>query len=447
MLALAFCILALGVTFWAGKRSLGQGLIALLTFGYFYGIVRANLQTMFGHFIFDAALIGLYLSQEWSSSNPVETQRLSVLRAWTIILIAWPALLILMPFQPLLVSLVGFRGSVFFLLVLLLGGRLSEKDLRQLSVGFAVLNLIAAGFAVAEYFLGIQPFFPRSPLTHIIYASEIDGGFHRIPAIFANAHSYGGTMVASLPYLLGGWEHALTRKARLLAMAGMLAGLFGVLASDTRLNFVTAIAMIVVTISTGRMSIGRRVAFALIIVVAAIVAMTNERFGRFKSLSESGIVSERVQGSVNRAFFEILLEHPLGNGLGGGGTSLPYFLDGQVRNPIATENEYIRILCEQGVIGLLLWISFVVWYLFRAGTAFAPGAWTTSRRATWGLGAFVLCTAWIGNGLLTSIPGTMITLLGVGWTALPMRANLGQRRVRVRNTMFLQPRPSPARTF
>src|SRR5262249_43687214 len=93
------CILAFGATYWAGKRSLGQGLLALLTVGYFYGILRANLITIFSHFIFDAGMLGLYLSQKWTSLDPREARRLETLRLWTLVLIAWPLLVALMPFQ------------------------------------------------------------------------------------------------------------------------------------------------------------------------------------------------------------------------------------------------------------------------------------------------------------------------------------------------------------
>lgn|SRR5579864_4965892 len=425
MSAIAVCVVAFVVTYWAGKRSLGLGIVALLTVGYFYGIVRANLLAAFAHFIFDAAALGLFLSQKWTSFQPAEKKRFGALRLWVVILVGWPILLILMPFQPLLVSLVGLRGSVFFLPMLLLGARLEDKDLLQIAAGFAALNLIAMGFGGAEYFLGVTRFYPPSPVTIIIYASaDVAGGFSRIPAIFTNAHAYGGAMVASIPYLLGSWERASTRKARLVAVVAIIAAFFGVLMSATRLNFVTGVALLSVTMLGGRMKASRWVIFAVVVIVMGYVAATNERFQRFKSLSDTDFVTERVHGSVNRTFFEILADHPMGNGLGGGGTSIPFFLEGQVKNPISTENEYTRILCEQGVVGLLLWICFVIWYLSRAGTAFAKGPWMTSRRALWGLSAFVLCTSWIGNGFLTAIPGTAISLLGIGWTAAPMLARI-----------------------
>ena len=75
MLALALCVLAFILTYWAGKHSLGKGVVVLLIFGFFYGILRANLLTTFSHFIFDAGIFGLYLSQFVGSGK--KTARLS----------------------------------------------------------------------------------------------------------------------------------------------------------------------------------------------------------------------------------------------------------------------------------------------------------------------------------------------------------------------------------
>ena len=44
--------------------------------------------------------------------------RTSHLRFWIALLIAWPVVVCFIPFQPLLVSIVGFRAAVFFLPVI-----------------------------------------------------------------------------------------------------------------------------------------------------------------------------------------------------------------------------------------------------------------------------------------------------------------------------------------
>ena len=58
--------------------------------------------------------------------------------------------------------------------------------------------------------------------------------------------------------------------------------------------------------------------------------------------------------------------YPLGNGLGGGGTSVPYFLQDRIRNVVVMENEYARILLELGIPGLCMWGVFIGWIFTRA---------------------------------------------------------------------------------
>jgi len=300
----------------------------------------------------------------------------------------------------------------------------------------AALNLVAFGFAGAEYLIGVPKFYPLSPVTQIIYASgDVAGGYFRIPAIFTSAAAYGGMMAFSLPYLIGLWGQSEVAKIRLLAALGAVAGMIGVLLSASRTSFIQGAIMLMVSIFGTRIKTIHRVILIVLILIVAILALSNERLQRFESLKDTDYVSDRIAGSVNRSFLEILVEYPMGNGLGGGGTSMPYFVQGQVRNPIGMENGYALILCELGVIGLLLWLVFIAWFLSRVGVAFARSAWTNARKMAWCLSAFAFATAWIGTGMLTSIPATVMLLLGVGWTVVPeqqeARSPNGKPRVRL----------------
>jgi hypothetical protein len=325
---------------------------------------------------------------------------------------------------------VGLRGSVLYLPMMLAGSRLREDDLRQLTFGFAALNLIALGFAGAEYVLGLERFFPVNAATVLIWASrDVAGGFYRIPAIFTTAHLYGGTMAFSAPYLIAGWERARTAKTRWFILMGIAAAFLGVLLSTTRVNILICCGLAVMMVLNGRMSARNRAVIGLVVLVMIGVALRNTRFQRFKDLSDTDYVQERISGSVNRGFFEILVEYPMGNGLGGGGTNIPAFLAGQVRHPIGMENEYGRILLEQGVIGLLLWVVFVAWYISRFGSVFRKGPWATGRRLVWCVSLFQLGMSAIGTGLLTAMPTTPIFLLGLGWTATPIREEAGERQL------------------
>ena len=420
MIAILLCILALIVTFWAGRRSLRVGLIVLLGIGYFYGILRANLLSTASHFIFDAALIGLFLSNCWKSTAPAQIRNSEPILYWLILLIGWPALVCLLPFQPLAVSLVGMRGNTFLLPALFLGSRLRDKDLLTIASGLSVLNLVALGFAVAEYFMGVQRFYPVSPVTMLIYVSgDVGDGYFRIPAIFSTAHAYGGTMLVSLPLLFGAWMRSHSRLQRLLSLTGVCAAVAGILLSATRTNFVLGCAALLVVFFTVRMKPTTRLAFILLVLAAGTASLTNVRFQRFKTLADTEAVAERIGGSVNRGFWEILMQYPLGNGLGGGGSSMPHFLHAAIRNPIGLENEYARIACEQGVIGLLLWGTFVAWFVCRAPVAFQKDSWQGGRRLAWFVSLFTLGTGLIGLGMLTSIPQTVLFLLNIGWSSTP----------------------------
>lgn len=419
MSANLLCVLALVATFWATKRSLGKGLVAVAVTGYFYGILRANFINSASHFIFDASLMGLYMAYgSRFFDNRMQGYGAS-LRLWTALLIAWPCLLAALPFQPLMVSLVGLRGNIFFLPILVIATRLRSADLRQLTLGLAWLNVAALGVGIAEYFLGLESFFPRSAVTMIIYSSgDVAGGFLRIPSLFTSAHAYAGTMTSTLPFLFGAWSQPEgTARRKLVLLSGVFAALCGVLLASTRLNFVIALYFVIIATLSSKLSIRKRALWVVAVVAIGTIALTNDRFQRFKSLTDSEVVMDRIAGSVNRTFLELLTQYPMGNGLGGGGTSMPYFLQGEIQRPIAIESEYARILAEQGVVGFLLWAGFIIWCVFRR-TAFVNHPWLPARRLIWYWYAFLFVSSALGLGMLTAIPNTFLFLLGVGWTVV-----------------------------
>jgi len=412
--ALAVCVLALASSFLATRRSLVAGLLTTLLWGYLYGILRANLLSNYSHLIFDFALTGCYLGGFLSGEWP-KGPRVRRLTTWLAVLIGWALLLALLPFQTPLVTLVGLRGNAFFLPVLLLGCRMRNEHLLPLARGLVVLNLLALGFAVAEYRLGMPRFFPLTAVTEILYrSSDAGGGHHRIPGPFANAHAYGGAMVATLPFLLGAWGQQGQRMwQKWWLVLGVVAAFLGILAASSRLSFLVAVLIVCVTLLRSGLGLRQRVVFAVLVIALGLVAVSNRRFQRFKTLNVEMMV-DRFAGSVNRRFFEVLLEYPMGNGLGGGGTSIPYFLRDQARLPVMIESEFARIGLEQGFIGLLLWGSFIGWALI-AGAKLGPDVSLTTRRLAWVYVLASFVTGAIGVGLLTAIPGAFFLMLCIGW--------------------------------
>src|SRR6266566_2057292 len=142
-LSLYLCLISFAFCYWAGRRSLVSGLVAVLAVGYAYGITRANVPETFSHFIFDAGVVGLYAAQLFRRLSPIEEGRVAPLRMWLEFLIAWPLLLFLVPIQDLLVQFVGLRGSIFLLPFIFFGARVDADGRYRLARWVAGLNMLA----------------------------------------------------------------------------------------------------------------------------------------------------------------------------------------------------------------------------------------------------------------------------------------------------------------
>src|SRR5690349_4189283 len=128
MESIFLCLAALVAVYWCTRRSLVAGLNAVLTVGYFYGIVRANVPQTLSHFIFDAGLGGLYLATAMQGLTPIQKLRIQKLRPWIVLLVGWPILLFFIPRQDTLIQLVGLRGAVWFVPCLLFGAMIDDQE-------------------------------------------------------------------------------------------------------------------------------------------------------------------------------------------------------------------------------------------------------------------------------------------------------------------------------
>ena len=435
MISILLCGLIAVVCFITGRRSLAAGLTAVLSVGYVYGIARANLAQTGSHFLFDAAVVGLFAARLTVRRDFEAPRAPRHLVWWVTLLVAWPFLLMAIPKQDPMVQLVGFRGNAFLLPFILLGAQLSDDDRYRLALSCAVLNILAFGVALAEFQVGVSAFFPRNAVTSIIFMSNDVGAQqnYRIPSTFGSAHAYGGTMVMTLPFILGAWLRPRKNAVVGIVLAtSILAASVGVFMSAARSHALLLFAFIGFATIASRMTLlGRAGWFTLLAVIALLVA-SDERLQRFLTLSDTAFVAERVGWSVNSGFLESAVRYPLGNGLASGGTSIPFFLMDRVPTRQTMENEYGRIMIEQGVPGLLVWLSFILWTLSRRHRE-PDNGWRNARTLGWCVAFVSFGSALIGTGLLTSVPQTAIFLLTVGWiaskpsAAAPVRDMSGRR--------------------
>ena len=428
---IALCIVSMLACFIAGRRSIGWGVGVVMTIGYGYGIVRANFPAPMTFFVFDAGAVGLYLALLTRGLTPQQRARVAVLQPWMVVLLGWPLLLFLFPVQDPLIQLVGLRAQIFFVPFILIGAMVERDDWYFLAKWFAVLNMAAFGFALAEYALGIRRFYPVNAMTQIIYASRdvVGHSAYRIPSTFINSAAYCGMMVSTMVLLLGAWVQRRGNKLDFWVLsAAIVATVLGVFMGASRSQALILFLMLGLTFLMGQLSL--KIVFRAAVVVACVgwVVASNPRLQRFTSISNPDVVEARLDYSYNLggSFFDAAMKYPMGNGLGGGGTSVPYFLRDRLVNPVSMENEYSRIMLEQGIPGLLVWLAFIAWVLLSP---------LEKRNDTWRLGLrlariylfIAFATGVTGTGMLNSTPGTAVLLMLVGWLSTARFAPAAQK--------------------
>ncbi len=413
-MGIVLCLLTLLGTVAAGRRSLGLAFGAVLVTGYFYGILRAHVPDTASYFVFDCALIGFYATRV----PPIVGTRLpAVAFVRCAPLAIWPLVMLFVPFQDILIQLVGLRAAIFFLPCMLLGATAEDEDLVTVARFAAVLNVVSFVFAFLEYQLGIETFFPRVAATQLIYESHdiASGSAHRIPATFVNSHAYGGTMVAVLPFLVSRWQAPSARRLeKTVIAAGILGGAIGTFMAGARTPVVFLGILSLVLALSLKLSMRAKVSLVLLSAVVGWVVLQSDRLQRFTTLSDTEYVSSRLEGSANLGTLETIYEHPFGAGLGSAwGTNIPHFLQDYAHEQIGAENEFARIALEQSPLGLILWIWCIVATLLRR-TEPVSANWVLGTRlsrvfvaVSWGTGIF-------GTGLLAAIPSSALMLFQMG---------------------------------
>ena len=178
-----------------------------------------------------------------------------------------------------------------------------------------------------------------------------------------------------------------------------------------------------------------------------VVAMSDDRLQRVSTLEDTDYVSDRVKGSANDSFFDLLAAYPGGAGMGSSvGTSIPFFLADRAPVAIGMENEYCRILIDQGWIGLGAWLCFLIW-TFRS----IPPSRISSR---WGIGVaamYSLCLptwalGFIGNGALSAIPQSVMLLTMMGVLLKVRMSTAANQFQNLQPVKIAIPKPIPARS-
>lgn len=419
MIGLALCIFAFIGTFIVARKSFVKGILAVITAGYFYGIVRANVFETASHFIFDAAALGFYVVRFNDINRAFATIDSRRLRHWVMLLLLIPAIMFFVPMQDLLVRLVGLRGHAFLIPFILVGAILTRDEWYKIALWLACLNVVALLFGSAEYAFGMERFFPYNAVTDIIYRSNDVGSANnlRIPAVFGSAHVYGGTLLLTLPILANAWvQRNRDIWQKNILIGGLIAAILGVFMSAARIDFVMLVILLTVATVCMRMRPAYRVGWVVLLLIIGYVVSTQDRLQRFTTLDDRQSVEDRIHVSVNTTLYDAMIDYPFGIGLGAGGTSVPFFLLDRVDAPVAVESEWGRIELETGLIGLTAWCFFLLWVFSRKQADRSDPAFLGFRLA-WVASLCFFATGFIGIGIFTGIPQTPILLMLLGWIA------------------------------
>ena len=418
-----FPIAAFLITLTLGRQSVGRGLAAVIWTGGLYGIIRANNPDTFTYFLYDASVLGLYLAQI-PNLTKLNWRNVGV-RSWTIAILIWPLIYFGLGFtfpQHPLIQLVGLRAAIWFVPFILIGAQISAKDFKDIGITLAALNLVAFVFAVGEYFLGIEVFFPRNEVTQIIYMSKdiAEMTAHRIPATFGTSASYGGYLTASFPVLiarLASRDSALPEKV--LMVAGLLAALVGVFLCGSRTPVVGMAFMVIVSGILLRRRLEVLLLMAAMLAVVTNEVLDDERLQRVSTLADTDATLERVGSSTRLGILDVIGDYPFGVGLGGAfGTSIPSFLAMYSIPQVGAENELARIALEQSVVGAFMWIGLVIWIVRKRileGSNLTLTLLTTFVFYSW-------VTSVLGVGMFTAIPFTAMLLAYMGMCAASRQA-------------------------
>jgi hypothetical protein len=389
-----------------------------MAWGYCYGYLRANIQDTFTHFFFDTAALGCFIGC-FQAAKDASLFSLNIDR-WTVVLVIWPAILVFYPADSLPIQLVGFRFTASFLPFLMVGTRFNVRSWTILANWLVALNLAALMMGTLQYVYGIETFIPRNASTHIIYVSGVGDGFYRIPSLFSHAHSFGGTMLCSVPIILAAYFAKDTSSVRLWWFgAGLAAAVVGILLSATRANVVMlGIGLAIGLCLTGTEALRTKLVFALAAIALAVVYTVggvNERLHRFRDLDDTEMVQSRIGNPVALMdrVWQTLERFPLGNGLARGqGISIPYFLQDDAtkdREIIGGESEWIRLAATQGIVGVFLWLFFFIWvFLMRPlGDIFS--------RLAYGFAIAIVLSGLASVGSLSAVPYAPLLFMMLGW--------------------------------
>ncbi|MBA3653589.1 MAG: hypothetical protein H0W70_05280 [Actinobacteria bacterium] len=271
---------------------------------------------------------------------------------------------------------VGFRGDVFYVLLLLAArhARFTEAELRRAVRWFLIVAGIAAAVAIVEFYASgfwndVAVNFFRIPRYRVevlrispalvnpddlrVYGEVAGRQYLRVGSIELSFLTTAFYLALALAFAVDRFSRLEQFKATRAALGLAILGL-ALLFTQTRSAIVTAIVAVVLVVRRDRTRSERarvRGTAIILVMVAAIIpiAAAGGLLSRFTNDSGSSASHE----SSGRVGYTLLAHYPLGRGLS---TAAGSGQRAEIANAAVTESQFLQIGTQLGVVGLALWL-------------------------------------------------------------------------------------------
>jgi O-antigen ligase len=237
-----------------------------------------------------------------------------------------------------------------------------EKDLNRLLLTMTIFGFVAAAYAIFEQMTGTILFLPKGESADMLGTGYTEN-LRLIRGLLGRSGNFARVFTSTIPitFYLFFESKSVIRKALLVGM--LLAQAFGIFITYNRTSW---IALLVGLFILQFFYPQFRKVYLVIVVVAAVVLWVT-----WDQVNESAVVEERVNSKVSTlegresrwtAGFNMWRVKPL-RGWGFGRyeeQSGRFRTDGERRNYLAIENDYLHILVGSGLVGFVPYLLFLL---------------------------------------------------------------------------------------
>ena len=343
--------------------------LSALVIGFVHGWLKMKYRYTWVTFAYDVPMLlalVLVLFQLKGEDKLFPDCKVSASLKW---LLGFAALYAVLPFGvPMLVSIASLRGWCFAPLMMLLGYHL-VRSVRQMEIFVFIVLLLGTGTAIYGCFFQsaaeVQAMMELDPelefrLRNTFYSTKSGVSEFRRFSTYVTAAVFGGTM-AICTTIAASWlmmpKAGWIQRIVLLGCGGMCA--YAMLLTASRTSLVLTILGVVMggVFRKGGVKLMIVPAGLLGLLLIGLVISGSSRLERFSTLLNLEEVLGRVRIVVSPAF-SLLVEYPLGGGLGRSGHGIPAVLLNQISrfDVRTTDGDIGRIISDMGICGLVVYV-------------------------------------------------------------------------------------------